>query len=136
MKIFIDTSALIAYYNIDDKHHVEAFDFMEKIRKGEIPLTRFYITDYIFDETVTLIECVLNKHELALNVGEALQASPFTIMIRINEDLFSEAWNYFKENRHYSFTDCTSFNAMKKHGITHAFTFDKHFQNAGFQMIP
>lgn len=136
MKIFIDTSALIAYYNADDEHHIKAFEAMEKIRKGETPLTRFYITDYIFDETVTFIECVLNKHELALNVGEALQTSPFTTMIRIDEELFKEAWNFFKENKDYSFTDCTSFNAMKRHGITHAFTLDKHFQNAGFQTIP
>ena len=136
MKIFIDTSALIAYYNIDDEHHVQALEIMEKIKKGEIPLTRLYITDYIFDETITFIECVLNKHELALNVGEALQTSPFTLMIQISEDLFKEAWNYFKKNKGYSFTDCTSFNAMRNQGITHAFTFDKHFQNAGFQTIP
>jgi len=136
VKIFVDTSALVAYYNVDDEHHAEAFEAMEKIRKGEIPLTRFYITDYIFDETVTFIECVLNRHELALNIGEALQTSPFTVIIRIDEDLFREAWNFFKENKGYSFTDCTSFHAMKKHGVTHAFTFDKHFQNAGFQTIP
>jgi len=136
VKIFIDTSALISYYNVDDEHHAEAFKAMEKIKKGEIPLTRFYITDYIFDETITFIECVLNRHELALNIGEALQTSPFTIMIRTNEDLFKEAWSFFQKNKGYSFTDCTSFKAMKKHGVTHAFTFDKHFQNAGFQTIP
>ena len=98
MKIFIDTSALISYYNVDDEHHAEAFKAMEKIKKGEIPLTRFYITDYIFDETITFIECVLNRHELALNIGEALQTSPFTIMIRTNEDLFKEAWSFFRED--------------------------------------
>jgi len=136
VKIFLDTSALIAYYNVDDEYHAEAFEAMEKIRRGEIPLTRFYITDYIFDEIIAFIECVLNRHELALNVGEALQTSPFTIIIRIDEELFMEAWSYFKENKGYSFTDCTSFNAMKKHGVTHAFTFDKHFRNAGFQTIP
>lgn len=136
MKIFADTSALIAYYNIDDKHHAEAYKTMEKIRRGEITLTRFYITDYVFDETITFIECVLNRHELALNIGEALQTSPFTTIIRINEDLFSDAWNFFKQSKGFSFTDCTSMNAMKKHGITQAFTFDKHFQEVGFQTIP
>lgn len=136
MKIFMDTSGLIAYYNVDDEHHAEAYESMEKIRKGEIPLTRFYITDYIFDETMTFIECVLNRHELAVQVGEALQTSPFTMTILIDEDLFRDAWKFFKENKGYSFTDCTSFNAMKKHGVTHAFTFDKHFQKAGFQTIP
>ena len=136
MKIFTDTSALIAHYNIDDKYHDEAFEVMEKIRKGEIHLTRFYLTDYIFDETITFIECVLNNHELSLKVGEALQTSPFTTIIQIDQELKEEAWNFFKRNKGYSFTDCTSFIAMNKNGINNAFTFDKHFKKAGFQTIP
>ena len=136
MKIFLDTSALIAYYNVDDLYHAEASETMEKIRRGEIPLTRFYTTDYILDETLTFIECVLSMHELAVEVGEALQASPFTTIIRIDEETFREAWSIFKKSRGYSFTDCTSFTVMKKYGITHAFTFDRHFRDAGFQSIP
>ena len=132
----MDTSALIAYYNVDDKFHADAVKIMQKLEKGEVPLTRFYVTDYVFDETVTFIECVLNEHELAVSVGEALQTSPFTIMERIDEGSFEESWSFFEANRQYSFTDCTSFNIMRRLGITHAFTFDKHFKSAGFQMIP
>lgn len=136
MKIFLDTSALIAYYNVDDRYHAEASETMEKIRGGEIPLTHFYVTDYILDETLTFIECVLEMHELAVEVGEALQTSPFTTIIRVDEEVFTEAWNIFRRSRGYSFTDCTSFTVMKKYGITHAFTFDKHFRSMGFQPIP
>jgi len=136
LRIFLDTSALIAYYNVDDKFHADAVKIMQKLEKGEVPLTRFYVTDYVFDETVTFIECVLNEHELAVSVGEALQTSPFTIMERIDEGSFEESWSFFKANKEYSFTDCTSFNIMRRLGITHAFTFDKHFKSAGFQMIP
>ena len=136
MKIFLDTSALIAYCNVDDRYHPEASKTMERIRRGEIPLTRFYTTDYVLDETLTFIECVLKIHELAIEVGEALQTSPFTTIIRIDEETFKEAWNIFKNSKGYSFTDCTSFAAMKKYGVTHVFTFDKHFQEAGFQTIP
>lgn len=136
MKIFLDTSALIAYYNIDDLYHAEASEVFKKIEKGEISLTRFFTTDYILDEAVTFIERNLNRHELAVRVGEGLLASPFTTLLRIDEEFFEEAWNYFKDNRGYSFTDCTSFIIMKKLGITHAFAFDKHFQSAGFQTLP
>lgn len=132
----MDTSALIAYYNVDDKFHADAVKIMQKLEKGEVPLTRFYVTDYVFDETVTFIECVLNEHELAVSVGKALQTSPFTTMERIDEGSFKESWSFFKANTQYSFTDCTSFNIMRRLGITHAFTFDKHFKSAGFQMIP
>ena len=132
----MDTSALIAYYNVDDKYHANAVRIMQKLEKGEVPLTRFYVTDYVFDETVTFIECVLNEHELAVSVGKALQTSPFTTMERIDEGSFKGSWSFFKANTQYSFTDCTSFNIMRRLGITHAFTFDKHFKSAGFQMIP
>ena len=55
MKIFLDTSALIAYYNVDDIHHPKASKTMDSIKSGKIPLTRFYTTDYIIDETLTFI---------------------------------------------------------------------------------
>jgi len=136
MKIFLDSSALIAYYNADDKYHAEALEAFKKIEKGEIPLTRFFITDFIFDETITFIECVLNRHELAQSIGEALLTSPFTTMLRVDEEAFHGAWDFFKGNKGYSFTDCTSFTLMKENGVTHAFTFDEHFKDAGFQLIP
>ncbi|MGC8911035.1 MAG: type II toxin-antitoxin system VapC family toxin [Nitrososphaeria archaeon] len=136
MKIFLDTSALVAYYNADDRYHNEAFEIMEKIKRGVIPLTRFYITDYILDETLTFIECVIGAHDLAIKVGESLQTSPFTTIVRIDDEVFNDAWNMFKKSKGYSFTDCTSFTIMKKYGVTHAFTFDKHFGEAGFMSIP
>ena len=136
MKIFIDTSALIAYYNADDRHHGEALEIMRKIESGEVPLTRFYITDYIFDETITFMECVLKSHRLALDVGEALLSSPFTTMLRIDEKCFKDAWSRFAEIKRVSFTDCSSFAVMEKYGVTHAFTFDRHFKEAGFKSLP
>jgi predicted nucleic acid-binding protein len=108
----------------------------KKIEKGEIPFTRFFTTDYIFGETVTFMECVLGRHDLAVNVGKALLTSPFTTTLGIDEELFQTAWNQFRDSKGYSFADCTSFMVMKKLGITHAFTFDRHFKSAGFQTIP
>ncbi len=136
MKIFLDTSALVAYYNINDKYHVEASEVMESIKRSEIPLTRFYVTDYIFDETVTFIECVLGNHEFAVKIGEALQTSPLTTIIQVDEDLFTESWGFFRQNEGYSFTDCTSFQVIKRHGIDSAFTFDEHFKKIGIKTIP
>jgi predicted nucleic acid-binding protein len=35
-----------------------------------------------------------------------------------------------------SFTDCISFALMGRHRITRAFTFDRHFEAAGFSIWP
>jgi len=42
MKIFLDTSALVALYNGDDAHHEEAQTTMDMIRRREIPLSETY----------------------------------------------------------------------------------------------
>ena len=136
MKIFLDTSAIIAHYNADDRHHADASQVMDGIAGGSIPLTRFYVSDYVFDEAMTFIECVLRNHDLALKVGEALLSSPFTIMLRVDDEVFDEAWGRFKEDRGLSFTDCSSFVLMERYGVSHAFAFDRHFEGAGFQTLP
>ncbi len=53
MKIFLDTSALIALYNLDDTNHTSARATMDAIRDGGIPFTRFYTTEYVVDEALT-----------------------------------------------------------------------------------
>ncbi len=43
---------------------------------------------------------------------------------------------FSKSERHLSFVDCASFNAMGRLGITTAFAFDQHFAAQGFAHIP
>lgn len=136
MKIFIDTSAIIAYFNSDDRFHGEAEGIMRDLTEGRIPLTRLYVSDYVFDEAVTFIECVLRDHALAVDVGAALLSSPFTTMLRVEEETFEEARERFRAGEGLSFTDCSSFALMDRFGINHAFTFDRHFTEAGFQVLP
>ena len=136
MKIFIDTSAIIAYFNADDRFHGEAEGIMRSLTEGGIPITRLYVSEYVFDEAVTFIECVLRAHALAVDVGEAILSSPFTTMLRVEDDVFEEAWERFRAGEGLSFTDCSSFALMDRYGINHAFTFDRHFTEAGFQVLP
>jgi len=92
---------------------------------------------FFLKETFKLNALILWLHvEVQLRFSLHRQAFPFTSIIKIDEETFREALSIFKESRGYSFTDCTSFAVMKKYGITHAFTFDKHFREAGFQAIP
>lgn len=136
MKVFLDTSALVAYYNVDDALHDDAAEVMGKFLSGDTPITKFFISDYIFDETVTVLECVLGNHGLATDVGEALRTSPRTTMLRIDGETFAESWKLFRSMRDVSFTDCTSFVLIRTLGLQAAFTFDRHFKRAGIRTIP
>lgn len=55
MKVFQDTSAIIALYSADDLNHDAVADTMDAIREGRIPLTGFYTTDSVVDEALTYI---------------------------------------------------------------------------------
>lgn len=138
MKLFIDSSAYIAFYNSRDEKHDEAKSFIDEIRKEVFGPVIFYTTDYIFDETVTSITALTQRKNLAINAGEAILSSKITRIITVDDEVFKEAWNLFKEfkDKLWSFTDCTSFTVMKRNGLATAFTFDEHYGQAGFKRLP
>ncbi|MCS6903561.1 MAG: PIN domain-containing protein, partial [Candidatus Bipolaricaulota bacterium] len=74
----------------------------------------------------------------ATELGKALLESHVLRRLYIDESLERAAWTFFKEydDQDFSFTDCTSFAVMTAEKITKAFTFDRDFQIAGFQVLP
>jgi predicted nucleic acid-binding protein len=51
MEIFADTSFLVAFYNKRDKNYQEARNFISESDKN----IAFIISDYIFDEVLTVL---------------------------------------------------------------------------------
>ena len=58
-------------------------------------------------------------------------------LIYITEKQFVEGWRWLErhQDKRYSLTDCISFIVMKQLKVKAALTFDKHFAQAGFQML-
>ena len=138
MKLFIDSSAYIAFFNERDEKHREAEDFIDGIKKGFFGPVIFYTTDYVFDEVVTSIVSFTGRKDLALNAGEAILSSKITRVIKVDDEAFEDSWNLFKKfkDKLWSFTDCTSFTMMKRYRLATAFTFDEHYRQAGFKTLP
>jgi hypothetical protein len=134
VKIFADTTAWAALYDRRDKNHETASKFMKEL-KGEKIL--FITTDYILDETLTLIRMRVG-HEEAVNFGRWLSESGVVRLIDVNPKLRETAWEIFKRysDKYFSFTDCTSFALMRELNISQAFSFDRHFSQFGFIRLP
>lgn len=128
--IFADTSAIVAYFDRNDQRHEEAKSIFGKIVKKRI---RILITDYIFDECITII---LSRagHENAIKAGEFILNSNIIEFVWLDESLKLKAWEFFKKHsdKNYSFTDCTSFILMKERKLRYFFAFDNDFSRAGF----
>lgn len=134
MNLFADSAAWQALYDTDDRYHRVASEAFKELSEQKIT---FYITDYVFDEAVTLIRGRAG-HTQAAFCGDWLLHSPRVRFIRVNIEQWDESWKLFKQynDKHFSFTDCASFVVMRHLKLRDAFTFDHHFEQMGFRLWP
>ena len=137
MRLFLDTGAFVAIEDLDDANHGKSLEFREKIRRGETPFTGLYTSNYIVDETLTLLRLHCG-HSIAVAFRKALEGSKAMRILWVNEQLEKAAWKIFQQysDKDYSFTDCTSFAMMNAQAIRNAFTFDEHFSQHGYNTYP
>jgi len=124
MAILIDSSVLCAHINNRDVHNKKAQIMLKEILSNKY--AKPIITDYIFDESVTVTQRKTNK-KIAVNMGIYLLNSEF-FMVRIDQSVFRKAWDLFKKPNTFSFTDCTNVAFMQIFGINKIATFDKEFK--------
>jgi len=130
-RIFVDTSGWYSLVDRKDPDHKKAASFFAKNR---FPLVT---SNFIFCETLNLTKKRLGQ-EIAVKLGQKMQQSKITQIIEIENELKENAWQIFQkyDDRGFSFTDCTSFALMRRLKIANAFTFDNHFAQFGFMMLP
>ncbi len=70
-------------------------------------------------------------------VGRLLR-SPSVEVLPVEAALFEARWAYFQRraDKRYSLTDCISFVVMERDGVHEALSFDRHFEQAGFERLP
>jgi hypothetical protein len=133
----VDTSALAAIENVDDANHKTAMQYREKIPIGDTPFRALYTSNYAIDQTLTLLR-IHSGHTVAVEFRKSLEASKLVRTPWVTEALEAAAWKIFEKHadKHFSFTDCTSFALMQAEAIRNAFTFDQNFSQHGFATVP
>lgn len=137
-RIFIDTWAWIAINDPSEKDY-------QLIRATHVSLIRqkyrYVTSNFVLDETYTLMRRKLSTYR-TIQFGQEIQRlirEGEIINIEITSDVERDAWRLFElydDVNGLSYTDCTSFAAMKRHDLRQAFTNDKHFAMAGFELMP
>jgi len=129
--VFVDTSGWYALVDVSDPAHERSRAWLERNR---LPLVT---TDYVFDETLTLIRTSLGHRE-AVKFGEKLLASRLARLVNVTKADKDRAWELFKryDDKVLSFTDCTSFAVMERLGLDTAFTLDHDFKAMGYSVVP
>lgn len=133
-KVFIDTGAFFARFFSRDRFNEEANILWEELENQSCELVT---TGYVLSEFATLLARKTDYAYAAQILPLVHNPEVFTI-IRGNRIDERSAMGYFKKyaDQKIGFADCISFAVMQRLEIKRAFTFDKHFEMAGFEMAP
>ena len=131
MKIFVDSSFLIALVNENDSLHEKSLEYIDLIEKNDC-----YISNLVIKEVITVIgnkidlETAISAFDLindifhVINEYEIKDFNSTTMLI------------YEKHNTKLSFTDCSIIVDMHYHKIENLLSFDKEFKKAeGINLI-
>ena len=131
MSVLIDTGVFVALSNSRDVNHNRAKEMIEECVGGKFG--RPYLSDYIFDETLTTAFVRTKNHKKSVELGEFIFGSEIDL-IRIDEQTFQKAWEIFKESK-LSFTDCSSLALMRSYGINKLMTFDNELKKTAMAHV-
>jgi uncharacterized protein len=131
--IFIDTGAFIARFIANDQYHQKALKLWEKISKSR---RQCFTTNFVVDETLTLLGR-RTSYSFAAEKANIIYESKVISILRpsAEDELKAVAFLEKFADQKVSFTDCISFVLMKNNKLKKAFSFDKHFQAAGFELL-
>ena len=132
MTIFIDTAAFLAVLNANDQFHQPAKSAWDEMLLTSASL---FSSNYVILETIALLQHRFGIDALRLFESDVL---PVLEIIWVDEPIHKQAMSaLLAANRHnLSLVDCTSFEIIRQIGLEKVFTFDAHFREQGFEIIP
>src|SRR5258705_13891049 len=131
--VCMDPAGFLALWDTSDEHHERATRLQSELARKQ---RRFLTTDYILDETVTLL-LARHSHAAAADFLQTVTTTGALHLEWVDSDRFHTASDFFTrhEDKEWSFTDCVSFSVMHELSIEDAFTTDHHFRQAGLNPL-
>lgn len=132
--IFVDTGPFLARHLRNDQLHAKASRAWKDLGRSRSPLVT---SSFVLDETFTLL-ARRASYAFAADRAEVIYSSRILTILRPDAGDEQAALVLFRKlaDQEVSFTDCVSFALMRRHGLSRAFTFDRHFSAAGFTVWP
>lgn len=136
MTVFVDAGPLRALVVPRDQHRRRAISIAGSLFQDHASLVT---TDYVIDEVFTglLGDRKAGFHRIREFDESILQKNMLQIEW-MTPRRFLESKIFFlkaSKDKHWSFTDCTSYVVMKERKIKTVFSFDEHFKEMGFNVL-
>ncbi|MFP9191558.1 type II toxin-antitoxin system VapC family toxin [Natronosalvus vescus] len=131
MSLLIDTGVFVALQNERDEHHESATNAMKTAIDGEFGA--LYTSDYVYDETVTLVRKRTGTYREARIVGDRIagrgQFPELIDLLFVSAEEFDRSVRTFERyNDHaLSFTDASTIALLGEYDIDAVLSFDDDF---------
>ncbi len=131
MSVLMDTSALVAIVDADDRHHIQARRiWIDLVQRAE----DVFCTSHVLVECFALVQNRLGIAAVRILVENILP------VIRVHwvtpeEHQAGVTALLTAGRRDLSLADCVSFDSMRRTGATEAFAFDRDFVEQGFRVL-
>ncbi|HMR66138.1 MAG TPA: PIN domain-containing protein [Anaerolineae bacterium] len=131
--VFWDTAAFVALGNAKDDLHQAAINVSQELAQAT---TQVLTTDAVLTEVANTFSKVVWR-PTGWQIIEAIQASvamEMAVIVHIDSELWQQGWQLYRSrsDKDWGLTDCISFVVMEAYHIRQAFTYDHHFEQAGF----
>ncbi|MGI8587123.1 MAG: type II toxin-antitoxin system VapC family toxin [Chloroflexia bacterium] len=128
--IFVDTLFVTALINSRDQYHQQAFQLPDLFENQPL-----LVTDAVLLE---IGNALARSHKAdAVKIIERFFASEEVEVVSLTPQLFERAFNMYKthQDKSWGLVDCISFVVMREAGVSRVLTIDRHFTQAGFQIL-
>ena len=132
-RVFVDASAYVALARQDDQNHPAAQAIIVALRQQR---ARLYTTYFAAVEAHALLLRYLGIAP-ALRYLQGLESSQVTTIVHANPTDIeaAEALLYRYDDKDFSLADAIAFVVMTRLELKQAFTFDRHFEQYGWQVL-
>ncbi len=132
MRVFVDTSALVALANPSDGMHAPAKSCLRDLNKADL-----ITSDYVLDEMLTRW-LTTGRARRGFEFLDAILESPRYTLAFVDRtvfDLARQRAEAYQEHR-LSFTDCTNVVFVQEMRLDGIFAFDDGFSRVGQNVLP
>jgi uncharacterized protein len=127
--IFVDTTIWASGIDSSDTLHEDGAAVLEALASGQ--LSSAVTTDFVLDETLTLLKTRGGKAEPIAEAIQNIISSSRVSIVYVDEVLFRTALSTYKKYERLSFTDAVTLTVMQHRRIKDIFSHDRDFDVKG-----
>ena len=131
-RVLVDTSAYYALAVPQDSEHTKAVALVRQLSRRPAQL---FTTNLVIPETHGLLIARRGRAVAATFLRDIARSVTTIVRVSAADERRAREIIFQYDDKDFSLTDATSFAVMERLGITHAFTFDRHFRQYGLTTL-